>query len=62
MADVNDKVGALEAFRLNASSLSTVQSVLADGGYTGEAFASEVQNILGARVKLQSVMSFTCLQ
>lgn len=51
-ADVTDRVGALEAFRLNVSSLSTVQTVLADGGYTGEAFASEVQNILGARVQI----------
>jgi len=51
-ADVTDRAGALEAFRLNASSLSTVRSVLADGGYTGEAFATEVQNILGAEVQI----------
>ena len=51
-ADVTDRAGALEAFRLNAFSLGTVQSVLADGGYTGEAFATEVQDILGAKVQI----------
>ena len=51
-ADVSDRAGALEAFRLNVCSLSTVRTVLADGGYTGEAFATEVQNILGADVQI----------
>jgi transposase len=51
-ADVTDRAGALEAFRLNASNLSIMESVLADGGYTGEAFAIEVQNILGATVQI----------
>lgn len=51
-ADITDRDGALEAFRLNILSLSTVQSILADGGYTGEAFATEVQNILGAGVQI----------
>ena len=51
-ADVTDRVGALEAFRLNAANLITVESVLADGGYSGESFATEVQNILGATVQI----------
>ena len=51
-ADVTDRVGALEAFRLNVTSLNCVQNVLADGGYTGETFATEVKNILGASVQI----------
>ena len=51
-ADVTDRAGALEAFLLNKSSLSNVQNVLADGGYTGENFASSVQEILGAKVEI----------
>jgi transposase len=51
-ADVTDRAGALETFRLNASNLTIVQNVLADGGYTGEVFATEVQNVLGATVQI----------
>ena len=37
---------------LNKSSLSDVKNVLADGGYTGEKFASSVLEILGCTVEI----------
>ncbi len=51
-ADVTDRKGALEAFRLNKPSLSSVVNVLADGGYTGEPFADSVRELLGASVEI----------
>jgi transposase len=51
-ADITDRIGALEAFSLHKTSLSNVQNVLADGGYTGENFANSVQEILGCTVEI----------
>ena len=51
-AEITDRAGALEAFLLHKTSLSNVKNVLADGGYTGENFASSVQEILGAKVEI----------
>ena len=51
-ANVTDRVGALEALNLKKSHLQKVESILVDGGYTGEAFATGVQEILGATVQV----------
>lgn len=51
-ANVGDRAGALEAFALHKTSLSSVQNVLADGGYTGEPFADAVKETLGATVEI----------
>ena len=51
-AEITDRAGALEAFFLNQTSLSNVQNVLADGGYTGDNFANSVQEILGCTVEI----------
>ena len=51
-ADVNDRAGALEAFKSNQSALSKVESVLVDGGYTGQPFANATDEILGATVQV----------
>lgn len=51
-ADVTDREGALTAFSLHREALSKVANVLADGGYTGEPFANEVQKIWGATVEI----------
>jgi transposase len=51
-ADVTDRTGALEAFTIHKSSLTHVVSVLVDGGYTGEPFATSVHNLLGATVQV----------
>jgi len=51
-ANVTDRAGALEGFALHRKTLSDVQNVLADGGYTGENFATAVDEILGATVEI----------
>lgn len=51
-ANVTDRAGALEGFASNQSSLSEVDNVLADGGYTGEKFANEVKKLLGCKVEI----------
>ena len=51
-ADVNDRSGALEALRRNKSNLSKVESVLVDGGYTGQPFACATDELLGATVQV----------
>lgn len=51
-ADVNDRTGAILAFERCEEALHTVVSVLADGGYTGDAFEDEVLGILGATVQI----------
>lgn len=51
-ANITDRAGALEAFALYKSNLLNVVHVLVDGGYTGDAFATGVKNILGATVEV----------
>ena len=51
-ANVTDRAGALEMFTLCKSNLTLVQSVLVDGGYTGEPFAAGVKETLGAMVEV----------
>ncbi len=61
-ADINDRAGALEAFKGNKSTLSKVESskvesskvesVLVDGSYTGEPFANATGEILGTSVQV----------
>ncbi len=51
-ANVTDRDGAIEMFEAAKGNLSNVESVLADGGYTGENFANKVNEILGATVEI----------
>lgn len=51
-ADVTDRKGALLALGRRVADLHTVQSVLADGGYTGQPFADAVKKLLGADVQI----------
>lgn len=51
-ADVTDRKGALEAMDRCAAHLQQVQSVLVDGGYTGQPFAQAVRDRLGATVQV----------
>lgn len=51
-ADVTDRAGALEAFRLYKTNLPKVRNVLVDGGYTGEPFATGVYETLEAMVEV----------
>ena len=49
---MNDRAGALEALKCQKSNLHKVESILVDGGYTGEAFATKVKDILDATVQV----------
>ena len=51
-ADVTDRKGYLPALERDRDNLGAVQKVLADGGYTGKAFASSVQELIGAGVEI----------
>jgi transposase len=53
-ADITDHNGALQAFGRHTENLPDVRNVLADGGYTGEPFATRVHSILGASVEIAS--------
>ncbi|WP_374672359.1 IS5 family transposase [Acidovorax temperans] len=52
-AEVTDRQGALAAFKRCKSSMGQIQSLLADGGYTGAPFAQGVKDILGEHVTVQ---------
>lgn len=51
-ADVTDRAGALQALSRYRENLSDVQNLLVDGGYTGEPFAADVKEIIGATVEV----------
>jgi transposase len=61
-AQVTDRQGALEAIDRCAANLVCVQSVLTDGGYTGELFAQAVNDKLVRRCRLPSAASYTRLR
>ena len=46
-ADITDRKGCLLALERGRDNLGAVQKILADGGYTGKAFASSVQEVDG---------------
>jgi len=52
-ANVTDRQGALQAFERCTASLSAVQVVLTDAGYTGNPFAMGVKQLLGEHVQVQ---------
>lgn len=51
-ANITDRKGALLALGRCQADLSTVQSILADGGYQGQPFAEAVEALLGATVQI----------
>lgn len=51
-ADVTDRDGALAMLTQARADLWSVVKVLADGGYTGDAFATAVRTTLGAKVEI----------
>jgi transposase len=51
-ANITDRKGAIEIFEKHKKSLSLVEKVLADGGYTGEPFRKSVRKILNAEVEI----------
>ena len=51
-ADITDRKGCLLALERDKDNLGAIQKILADGGYTGKAFASSVQALIGAGVEI----------
>jgi transposase len=51
-------IGALEGFTIHQETLSDVEHVLVDGGYTGAPFATAVDDILGATVEVAKHNTF----
>ena len=51
-ANVTDRAGALAMFAVCKNNLTRVIKVLADGGYTGEAFASATLSTISASVEI----------
>lgn len=51
-ANITDRDGAVLMFAQEKANLTKVSNVLVDGGYTGERFASEVLDIIGASVEV----------
>ena len=52
-ADVTDRRGTMQALERCKPTLSGVQGILADSGYTGEPFAQSVREALGEHVTVQ---------
>lgn len=51
-ANVTDRNGAILMFKKAKDNLVDVNNVLVDGGYTGENFAAEIKEIIGASVEV----------
>ena len=51
-ADITDRKGCLLALKRELDNLGAIQKILADGGYTGQAFASSVQALISAEVEI----------
>lgn len=51
-ANVTDRLGATEMIAQWKPTLSRVEKVLVDAGYTGEAFALEIKTVIGAEVEV----------
>ncbi len=51
-ANVTDRQGAITASSAYTHELSDVENMLVDGGYTGEAFAAAIKELLGATVEV----------
>lgn len=51
-ANVGDRAGALDMFEAQQEHMHSVQQVLADAGYTGEKFATAVDELIDAEVEI----------
>jgi len=51
-ANVTDRDGAIEMFIASKNNLSSVISVMVDGGYSGEKFAQNIKDLIGADVEV----------
>lgn len=51
-ANVTDREGGIAMAEQNKKTLSDVEKMLVDGGYSGENFATSIRDILGAKVEV----------
>lgn len=51
-ANVTDREGAIIMTKQCQTNLSEVKNMLVDGGYTGEKFAAQIKEILGATIEV----------
>jgi len=51
-ADITDRKGCLLSLKRELDNLGAIQKILADGSYTGKAFALSVQELIGAEVEI----------
>lgn len=51
-ANVTDRDGALQMTKDHRDTLSDIETMLVDGGYTGEKFARKIKHITGATVEV----------
>jgi transposase len=51
-ADVTDRTGALAMIGYAAHDLPKCQTVLVDGGYTGDPFSTAIKELIGAKVEV----------
>jgi transposase len=51
-ANITDREGAIEMISNSKENLENVKNVLVDGGYSGEKFSLEINNIIGATVEV----------
>lgn len=51
-ANIQDRAGAIEMIKNNKKNMPLVETILADGGYTGEKFNTEIKKIIGATVEV----------
>ena len=51
-ANITDRAGAIEAIARAKTGLARVKNILVDGGYSGEKFAEQVKELIGAEVEV----------
>lgn len=51
-ADVTDRTGAVDMIDENKSNLNSVKKILADGGYSGDKFATKINEIIATTTEV----------
>jgi transposase len=61
-ADVSDRCGAIEMVKGEKDTLSRIKNMLFDGGYRGERFAMEIEEIMGCTVEVVKRNEIHCFE
>jgi transposase len=51
-ANITDRAGAVAIISNARENLENIENILVDGGYSGERFADEIKDIIGAKVEV----------